>query len=129
MIEMKSNKLRITRSTIMKSSLALVIEQLLRLEPFCELHLHVALSFDTFSVFPLLLFVVVVVSVVVPIVGTVVESVPDVGKGGEFCLELNNELNGTSGITKSSSFTTICLFKTNAPTLIVSLNDFDVSSL
>lgn len=115
----------------MKSSFALVIEQLLRLEPFCELHLHVALSFDVFSVFPLLLSVAAV-SVVVPVAGpvvNVVESVPDVGNGGEFCLELNNELNGTSGITKSSSFTTTCLFRTNAPTLIVSLSDFDVSSL
>lgn len=49
--------------------------------------------------------------------------------GGEVCLGVSKELKGTSGITKSSSLTVTGLLTTNAPTLIVSLSDFDVSSL
>lgn len=122
----------------MKSSLALVIEQLLRLDPFLELHFDVVLSILVFS-FPLLQsdathvpLLVVVVTVVGAVVATIpgefVVSFSEPG-GDDVCFGVNKELNGTSGITKSSSLTTTCLFITNAPTLIVSLRDFDVSSL
>lgn len=129
------------------------MEQLLRLDPFLELHLDVALSIvDDLSLFPLLVSkvapttllngVLVITEVAaVPVVKAetdVVVAVVDVGgfdmsgirpRGGDVCLGVNNELNGTSGITKSCSFTTTCLLTTKAPTLIVSLNDFDISSL
>lgn len=132
----------------MKSSLALVIEQLLRRDPFLELHLDVVLSWQLILSFPLLqsvviqalVFVVVtltdavggvdVVTVVVVVTqtGELVVSFNEPG-GDDVCLGVNNELNGTSGITKSSSLTITCLLITKAPTFIVSLSDFDVSSL
>lgn len=130
----------------MKSSLALVIEQLLLLEPFRELHFGVVLlSVTVFSPLPLLLSVVpvaagalvldAVVVVVVIVVGTLAVALPALAAsrtepgGGDVCRGVNSELNGTSGITKSSSFTTTCLFTTKAPTFIVSLSDFEFSSL
>lgn len=113
----------ITKSTIIKSSLALVIEQLLLLDPFWDAHFEVVLSLLSLSLFPLLLSVVTAVIVVF-----VLGSTNDIG-GGDVCLGVNSELNGTSGITRSSSLTMTGLFITNAPTLMVSLNDFDVSSL
>lgn len=112
----------ITKSTIIKSSLALVIEQLLLLDPFWDVH-FVALSLVSLSLFPLLLSVVTA-AIAVFVLG----STSDIG-GGDVCLGVNSELNGTSGITRSSSLTMTGLFNTNAPTLMVSLNDFDVSSL
>lgn len=109
---------------MIKSSLALAIEQLLLLDPFCELHFDVALSFVSLSLFPLLLSVVIfVVAVFVHVV-----SAAETG-GGEVCLGASKELKGTSGITKFSSLTVTGLLTTNAPTLIVSLRDFEVSSL
>lgn len=111
----------ITKSTIIKSSLALVIEQLLLLDPFWEAHFEVVLSLLSFSLFPLLLSVVIAVFVFGGFIS-------DTG-GGDVCFGVNKELNGTSGITRSSSLTITGLFITNAPTLIVSLRDFDVSSL
>ncbi|KYN02391.1 hypothetical protein ALC62_06771 [Cyphomyrmex costatus] len=66
------------------------------------------------SLFPLLL------SVVAAIVVFVLGSTSDIG-GGDVCLGVNSELNGTSGITRSSSLTMTGLFITNAPTLMVSL--------
>lgn len=112
----------ITKSTIIKSSLALVIEQLLLLDPFWDAH-FVVLSLVSLSLFPLLLSVVTAVIAVF-----VLGSTSDIG-GGDVCLGVNSELNGTSGITRSSSLTMTGLFITNAPTLMVSLRDFDVSSL
>lgn len=114
----------ITKSTIIKSSLALVIEQLLLLDPFWEAHFEVVLSLLSFSLFPLLLSVAAV-AVAVFVFGGFIS---DTG-GGDVCFGVNKELNGTSGITRSSSLTITGLFITNAPTLIVSLRDFDVSSL
>lgn len=111
----------ITKSTIIKSSLALVIEQLLLLDPFWDAH-FVVLSLVSLSLFPLLL------SVVSAAIAVLLGSTNDIG-GGDVCLGVNSELNGTSGITRSSSLTMTGLFNTNAPTLIVSLSDFDVSSL
>jgi len=113
----------ITKSTIIKSSLALVIEQLLLLDPFWDAHFEVMLSLLSLSLFPLLLSVVIA-AIVVFVLG----STSDIG-GGDVCLGVNSELNGTSGITRSSSLTMTGLFITNAPTLMVSLSDFDVSSL
>lgn len=113
----------ITKSTIIKSSLALVIEQLLLLDPFWDAHFEVVLSLLSLSLFPLLL------SVVIAAIGVfVLGSTNDIG-GGDVCLGVNRELNGTSGITRSSSLTMTGLFNTNAPTLMVSLSDLDVSSL
>ena len=115
----------------MKSSLALVTEQLLLLDPFCELPFEIVFSFGTLSLFPLLLSASFggAVTADVPLVN-VVESVVVIGSGGEeFCLGVSNALNGASGIIKSSSLTTICLFSTKAPTFIVSLSDFEISSL
>lgn len=111
----------ITKSTIIKSSLALVIEQLLLLDPFWDAHFEVVLSLLNLSLFPLLL------SVVIAAIAVFV-STNDIG-GGDVCLGVNRELNGTSGITRSSSLTMTGLFITNAPTLMVSLSDLDVSSL
>lgn len=113
----------ITKSTIIKSSLALVIEQLLLLDPFWDAHFEVVLSLLSLSLFPLLLSVVIV-AIGVFVLG----STNDIG-GGDVCLGVNRELNGTSGITRSSSLTMTGLFNTNAPTLMVSLSDLDVSSL
>lgn len=110
----------ITKSTIIKSSLALVIEQLLLLDPFWDAHF--VLSLVSLSLFPLLL------SVVTAAIAVLLGSTSDIG-GGDVCLGVNSELNGTSGITRSSSLTMTGLFITNAPTLMVSLSDFDVSSL
>lgn len=105
----------------MKSSLALIIEQLLRLEPFCELHLGVE--------FP---FVVLSLSVCdgagAALAGAVCGSAVGTG-GGEVWRGVNKELNGTSGMTKSSSLTVTGLLTANAPTLIVSLNEVLLSSL
>jgi len=112
------------KSTIIKSSLALVIEQLLRLEPFWDAHFEVVLSLLIFSLFPLLLSVAAAAIVVFVFVGSTSDTA-----GGDVCLGVNKELNGTSGITRSSSLTMTGLFMTNAPTLIVSLREFDVSSL
>lgn len=114
----------ITKSTIIKSSLALVIEQLLLLDPFWEAHFEVVLSLTSLSLFPLLLSVAAAAAAVFVFVG----STSDAG-GGDVCLGVNRELNGTSGITRSSSLTMTGLFTTNAPTLMVSLRDLDVSSL
>lgn len=138
----------------MKSSLALVIEQLLLLDPFLELHLDVALPIDDdLSLLPLFVsklapttllngvHVRTEVAAVAELTGAVeavVVAEVDVGglglsgmspRGGDVCLGVNNALNGTSGITKSSSLTTTLLLTTNAPTLMVSLNDLDISSL
>lgn len=130
----------------MKSSLALLMEQLLRLDPFLELHFEVILSTADFSLFPLLLSVTAptagvaaMLAEVVPTMVAVAAEVVAAGgplivsgvrpRGGEVCLGVKSELNGTSGITRSSSFGTNCLLTTKAPTLIVSLNDFDTSSL
>lgn len=113
----------ITKSTIIKSSLALVIEQLLLLDPFWDAHFEVVLSLLSLSLFPLLLSVVTA-AIAVFVLG----STNDIG-GGDVCLGVNSELKGTSGITRSSSLTMTGLFITNAPTLMVSLSDFDVSSL
>ncbi|KYN43108.1 hypothetical protein ALC56_02483, partial [Trachymyrmex septentrionalis] len=67
------------------------------------------------SLFPLLLSVVRAAIVVFELGST-----SDIG-GGDVCLGVNSELNGTSGITRSSSLTITGLFITNAPTLMVSL--------
>lgn len=82
------------------------------------------LSFVSLSLFPLLLSVAMIVVAVFVLVVSATET-----GGGEVCLGVSKELKGTSGITKSSSLTVTGLLTTNAPTLIVSLSDFDVSSL
>lgn len=104
--------------------MALVIEQLLLLDPFWELHFDVVLSFVSLSLFPLLLSAAIIVDAVFVLVVSATEA-----GGGEVCLGVSKELKGTSGITKSSSLTVTGLLTTNAPTLMVSLSDFDVSSL
>lgn len=113
----------ITKSTIIKSSLALVIEQLLLLDPFWDPHFEAVLSLMSLSLFPLLLSVTAATIAVFVFVGS-----SDTG-GGDVCLGVSRELNGTSGITRSSSLTMTGLFTTNAPTLMVSLRDLEVSSL
>lgn len=80
----------------------------------------------TLSLLPLLLSVALAVTVAVFV--EFAGSTNDI-EGGDVCLGVNSELNGTSGITRSSSLTMTGLFITKAPTLMVSLRDLDVSSL
>lgn len=109
----------------MKSSFALVIEQLLLLDSFWELDFEVVFSFDSLSLLPLLLSVAAAGAVTFFVF---IASAREPG-GGEVCRGVSKELNGTSGITKSPSLTIGGLLITNAPTFIVSLKDLEVSSL
>ena len=122
----------------MKSSWALAIEQLLLLDAVAELHFGIARSFAALSLVPILPSVVPVPAgalvvdavVVVAVVSDVVTLAERVVLGGGVNFRgVNNALNGTSGIGKSSSFSTTVLFATNAPIFIVSLRDFERSSL
>lgn len=108
----------------MKSSLALVTEQLLRLEPLRELHFGVAFSGFSKLESPVEPATGVVVAAAFVLVGSTIEP-----GGGEVWRGVSNELKGTSGMGRSSLLTITGLLTTKAPSLIVSLRDFEFSSL